>query len=105
MTSEIDRIDKELLDEISNFDNIPKGAYNIRKNGKICSLSHSFWWKVLWYEWRHSGTFKSREYFRLSGNSSGIIWEILKTKELQRMKNSFIRVLFLRNPKWHNTNL
>lgn len=34
MTSEIDRIDKELLDEISNFDNIPKGAYNIRKNGK-----------------------------------------------------------------------
>ena len=30
----INKIDEALLKEISNIDNIPKGAYNIRKNGK-----------------------------------------------------------------------
>ena len=34
MKENIDKIDKELLGEISNLENIPKGAYNIRKNGK-----------------------------------------------------------------------
>ena len=34
MEEKINRIDKELLGEISNLENIPKGAYNIRKNGK-----------------------------------------------------------------------
>ncbi len=32
--NKINDIDKSLLDEISNLENIPKGAYNIRKNGK-----------------------------------------------------------------------
>lgn len=30
----INQVDKELLNEISNLENIPKGAYNIRKNGQ-----------------------------------------------------------------------
>ena len=34
MKENINKIDKELLGEISNLENIPKGAYNIRKNGK-----------------------------------------------------------------------
>lgn len=34
MEEKINEIDKELLGEISNLENIPKGAYNIRKNGK-----------------------------------------------------------------------
>ena len=34
MEEKINKIDKELLGEISNLENIPKGAYNIRKNGK-----------------------------------------------------------------------
>ena len=34
MEEKINRIDKELLGEISNLENIPKGAYNIRKNGE-----------------------------------------------------------------------
>ena len=34
MKENINKIDKELLEEISNLENIPKGAYNIRKNGK-----------------------------------------------------------------------
>ena len=34
MDSNINKTDKNLLNEISNFDNIKKGAYNIRKNGK-----------------------------------------------------------------------
>lgn len=34
MESNINDIDKGLLNEISNLDNIKKGAYNIRKNGK-----------------------------------------------------------------------
>lgn len=34
MSEKIDEIDKELLDTISDYDEIPKGAYNIRKNGK-----------------------------------------------------------------------
>ena len=31
MEEKINKIDKELLGEISNLENIPKGAYNIRK--------------------------------------------------------------------------
>lgn len=34
MEENINNVDKELLNEISNLENIPKGAYNIRKNGK-----------------------------------------------------------------------
>lgn len=34
MGESINNIDKDLLNEISNLENIPKGAYNIRKNGK-----------------------------------------------------------------------
>ena len=34
MEEKINRIDKELLGEIFNLENIPKGAYNIRKNGE-----------------------------------------------------------------------
>lgn len=34
MEEKINKIDKELLGEISNLENIPKGAYNIRKNGE-----------------------------------------------------------------------
>ena len=34
MEEKINKIDKELLGEISNLENIPKGAYNIRKNGQ-----------------------------------------------------------------------
>lgn len=34
MEENINQIDKELLNEISNLENITKGAYNIRKNGK-----------------------------------------------------------------------
>lgn len=30
----LEQVDKELLDEISNYDGIRNGAYNIRKNGK-----------------------------------------------------------------------
>lgn len=33
MNENINNIDKELLNEISNLENIQKGAYNIRKNG------------------------------------------------------------------------
>lgn len=34
MKENINKIDQELLNEISNLENISKGAYNIRKNGK-----------------------------------------------------------------------
>lgn len=34
MKEDMNKIDQELLNEISNLENIPKGAYNIRKNGK-----------------------------------------------------------------------
>ena len=34
MKENISKIDKELLDEVSDLENISKGAYNIRKNGK-----------------------------------------------------------------------
>ncbi len=34
MSDKINDIDKELLNEISNLENIPNGAYNIRKNGQ-----------------------------------------------------------------------
>ena len=34
MEDNINKIDKDLLNEISNYDDIKKGAYNIRKNGK-----------------------------------------------------------------------
>ena len=34
MEEKINKIDKELLGEISNLENISKGAYNIRKNGE-----------------------------------------------------------------------
>ena len=34
MDENINQIDKNLLEEISNIENISKGAYNIRKNGK-----------------------------------------------------------------------
>ncbi len=34
MEKNIEQVDKELLNEISNLDDISKGAYNIRKNGK-----------------------------------------------------------------------
>ena len=34
MESNINSIDEGLLNEISNLDDIKKGAYNIRKNGK-----------------------------------------------------------------------
>lgn len=34
MKENINQIDKELLNEVSNLENITKGAYNIRKNGK-----------------------------------------------------------------------
>jgi len=34
MEESINKIDENLLNEISNLENIPKGAYNIRKNGK-----------------------------------------------------------------------
>lgn len=34
MEEKINKIDKELLGEISDLENIPKGAYNIRKNGE-----------------------------------------------------------------------
>ena len=30
----LDRIDKEMLNMVSNMENIEKGAYNIRKNGQ-----------------------------------------------------------------------
>lgn len=33
MEKEINQIDKDLLNEVSNLENITKGAYNIRKNG------------------------------------------------------------------------
>ncbi len=34
MDKQIDKIDKDLLNEVSNLENIEKGAYNIRKNGE-----------------------------------------------------------------------
>lgn len=34
MEKEIKQVDKDLLNEISNLENIEKGAYNIRKNGQ-----------------------------------------------------------------------
>ncbi len=34
MNEKINQIDKELLNEVSNIDNLTKGAYNIRKNGQ-----------------------------------------------------------------------
>ncbi len=34
MEEKINELDKELLKEVSNLENIPNGAYNIRKNGK-----------------------------------------------------------------------
>ena len=34
MSEKINDIDKDLLNEISNLENIPNGAYNIRKNGQ-----------------------------------------------------------------------
>ena len=34
MEENINKLDQKLLKEISNLENIPKGAYNIRKNGK-----------------------------------------------------------------------
>lgn len=34
MKEDINKIEQELLNKISNLENIPKGAYNIRKNGK-----------------------------------------------------------------------
>ena len=34
MSDKINDIDKELLNEISNLENIPNGAYNIRKMDK-----------------------------------------------------------------------
>ena len=34
MEEKINQVDKALLNEISNVENITKGAYNIRKNGK-----------------------------------------------------------------------
>lgn len=34
MEDNINKEDKQLLNEISNFDDIKNGAYNIRKNGK-----------------------------------------------------------------------
>lgn len=34
MEKNISQMDKELLNEVSNLENIAKGAYNIRKNGK-----------------------------------------------------------------------
>ena len=33
-TENLNQIDEQLLSEISNLENIEKGAYNIRKNGK-----------------------------------------------------------------------
>ena len=34
MEEKINKIDKQLLNEVSNLENITKGAYNIRKNGE-----------------------------------------------------------------------
>lgn len=34
MEEKIDQIDKQLLNEVSNLENITKGAYNVRKNGE-----------------------------------------------------------------------
>ena len=34
MEEKISELDKELLKEVSNLENMPNGAYNIRKNGK-----------------------------------------------------------------------
>lgn len=34
MEDNINKIDKDLLNEVSNLENLQKGAYNIRKNGK-----------------------------------------------------------------------
>ena len=34
MSEKIDKIDKDLLNEVSNLENITNGAYNIRKNGQ-----------------------------------------------------------------------
>ncbi len=34
MEEKINELDKELLKEVSNLENMPNGAYNIRKNGK-----------------------------------------------------------------------
>ena len=34
MSEKINDIDKDLLNEISDVENIPNGAYNIRKNGQ-----------------------------------------------------------------------
>ena len=34
MKENIEKIDRDLLNEVSNLENITKGAYNIRKNGK-----------------------------------------------------------------------
>ncbi len=31
----LDAIDKMVLKEVAGLENIPKGAYNIRKNGKL----------------------------------------------------------------------
>ena len=34
MKDKINEIDKDLLNEVSNLENMEKGAYNIRKNGE-----------------------------------------------------------------------
>ena len=34
MSDKINQIDKDLLNEVSNLDNMTSGAYNIRKNGQ-----------------------------------------------------------------------
>ena len=34
MSNKINQIDKDLLNEVSNLDNMTNGAYNIRKNGQ-----------------------------------------------------------------------